>query len=60
MQQLRQAIIQGEKEAVDRLVTSVVTQGHTATYIIDHGLTAAMNQLGEDFGREGAFYPKCC
>ena len=56
--QLQQAIIQGEKEAVPGHVQAAVTAGHDAAYIIDNGLTAAMNRLGEDFGAGRCFLPQ--
>lgn len=55
---LQQAVIQGEKDAVGKLVETAVSQGRTAAYIIDHGLTAAMNRLGEDFGTGRCFLPQ--
>ena len=56
--QLQQAIIQGEKEAVPGYVQAAVAAGHDAAYIIDNGLTAAMNRLGEDFGTGRCFLPQ--
>jgi 5-methyltetrahydrofolate--homocysteine methyltransferase len=56
--QLQQAIIQGEKEAVPGHVKAAVAAGHDAAYIIDNGLTAAMNRLGEDFGTGRCFLPQ--
>ena len=56
--QLRQAIIQGEKEAVKGLVLAAVAEGRNAAYIIDRGLTAGMNALGEDFGAGRCFLPQ--
>ncbi len=56
--QLRQAIVQGEKEAVKGLVLAAVGAGRDAAYIIDNGLTAGMNQLGEDFGAGRCFLPQ--
>ena len=56
--QLQQAVIQGEKEAVEKLVLAAINQGRDAAYIIDNGLTAAMNLLGEDFGTGRCFLPQ--
>ena len=56
--QLRQAIVQGEKEAVPGLVLAAVADGRNAAYIIDNGLTAGMNALGEDFGAGRCFLPQ--
>ena len=58
VKQLQQAVIQGEKEAVEKLVAAAVAQGRDAAYIIDNGLTAAMNRLGEDFGTGRCFLPQ--
>ena len=55
---LQQAVVQGEKEAVEKLVMAVIAQGHDAAYVIDNGLTAAMNRLGEDFGTGRCFLPQ--
>ena len=56
--QLRQAVIQGEKEAVRGLVLAAVAEGRDAAFIIDNGLTEAMNRLGEDFGAGRCFLPQ--
>ena len=58
VQQLRQAVIQGEKDAVGKYVLAAIEQGRDAAYIIEHGLTAAMNILGEDFGTGRCFLPQ--
>lgn len=58
VKQLQQAVIQGEKEAVEKLVMTAIGQGRDAAYIIDNGLTAAMNRLGEDFGTGRCFLPQ--
>ncbi len=56
--QLRQAVLQGEKEAVKGFVMAAIAEGRDAAYIIDNGLTAAMNRLGEDFGTGRCFLPQ--
>lgn len=58
VEKLRQAVIQGEKEAVRGFVMAAVAEGRDAAYIIDNGLTAAMNRLGEDFGTGRCFLPQ--
>ena len=58
VEQLRQAVIQGEKEAVKGFVLAAIAEGHDAAYIIDNGLTEAMNRLGEDFGTGRCFLPQ--
>jgi len=58
VKQLRQAIVQGEKEAVRGLVMAAVEAGRDAAYIIDNGLTAGMNQLGDDFATGRCFLPQ--
>ena len=56
--ELRQAVLQGEKEAVKGFVMAAIAEGRDAAYIIDNGLTAAMNRLGEDFGTGRCFLPQ--
>ena len=58
VEQLRQAVIQGEKEAVKGFVMAAIAEGHDAAYIIDNGLTESMNRLGEDFGTGRCFLPQ--
>jgi 5-methyltetrahydrofolate--homocysteine methyltransferase len=58
VEQLKQAIVQGEKEAVKGFVMAAIADGHDAAYIIDNALTAAMNRLGEDFGAGRCFLPQ--
>ena len=58
IQLLKLAVIQGEREAVEKLVLAAIAQGRDAAYIIDNGLTAAMNRLGEDFGTGRCFLPQ--
>lgn len=58
VEQLQQAVIQGEKEAVKGFVLAAIAEGRDAAYIIDNGLTAAMNRLGEDFGTGRCFLPQ--
>ena len=58
LQELQRAIVQGEKDAVKKPVLAAIAAGHNAAHIIDHGLTAAMNRLGEDFGSGRCFLPQ--
>ena len=58
VEKLQQAVIQGEKEAVKGFVLAAIAEGRDAAYIIDNGLTAAMNRLGEDFGTGRCFLPQ--
>ena len=55
---LRQAVIEGEKEAVPALVEEALTQGRSSLEITDQGLTAAMTELGEAFGAGRCFLPQ--
>ncbi|MBP2667327.1 MAG: metH 2, partial [Firmicutes bacterium] len=58
VEKLQQAVIQGEKEAVKGFVMAAIAEGRDAAYIIDNGLTAAMNRLGDDFGTGRCFLPQ--
>lgn len=55
---LRQAVIEGEKEAVPALVEEALAQGRSSLEITDQGLTAAMTELGEAFGAGRCFLPQ--
>lgn len=55
---IKQAVIDGEKEGIAPLVAEALDAGHTSTEITDEALTAAMNQIGEDFGAGRCFLPQ--
>ncbi len=55
---VKQAVTSGQKEAVAPLVRQALTEGHSPLTITDHGLTAAMNEVGEAFGKGRCFLPQ--
>lgn len=55
---LKNAIINGEKEAVNDLVNQALNLGHNSTDITENGLTAAMNKIGEGFASGKIFLPQ--
>jgi len=58
IEQIRQSVISGEKEAVIPLVKQALADGLNSTTITEHGLTAAMNQIGIAFGAGHCFLPQ--
>ncbi len=55
---IRQAVIEGEKDEIPDLITAAIQEGHTAADITENALTAAMNEIGEDFGAGRVFLPQ--
>ncbi len=55
---VKQAVINGEKEAVAALVRQALAEGHDPLAVTDRGLTAAMNEVGEAFGQGRCFLPQ--
>ncbi len=55
---IRAAVRDGAKEMVADLVEKAVAQGHTTHEITEDALTAAMNDIGEDFGAGRVFLPE--
>ena len=58
VQQIRQAVISGEKEAVIPLVQQALTDGMDSAVITEEGLTAAMNEVGTAFSSGRCFLPQ--
>jgi len=58
VEQIRYAVISGEKEAVIPLVQQALTEGISSTTITEEGLTAAMNEVGMAFGSGRCFLPQ--
>lgn len=56
--QIRQAITSGEKEAVVPLVQQALDEGISSITISEQALTAAMNEIGTDFGSGRCFLPQ--
>ena len=55
---IRAAVRDGAKEMVTGLVEKAVAEGRTPHEITEDALTAAMNELGEDFGAGRVFLPE--
>jgi 5-methyltetrahydrofolate--homocysteine methyltransferase len=55
---IKQAVVNGEKEAVPDLVRQALAEGHSPLAITDQSLTAAMNEIGEGFGLGRCFLPQ--
>lgn len=55
---IRQAVIDGEKESIAALVKQALAENHSTIEITDKALTAAMNDVGEDFGAGRCFLPQ--
>jgi len=58
VEQIRYAVVAGEKEAVIPLVQQALNEGIHSTTITEEGLTAAMNEVGIAFGNGGCFLPQ--
>jgi 5-methyltetrahydrofolate--homocysteine methyltransferase len=58
IEQIRQAIVSGEKEAVIPLVEQALKEGHSSIDISEQALTTAMNKVGEAFGIGQCFLPQ--
>lgn len=55
---VKQAVTSGQKEAVAALVRQALAEGYSPLAITDQGLTAAMNEVGEAFGKGRCFLPQ--
>ena len=55
---IKQAVIDGEKDEIVELVARAVAEGHSANEITEKALTAAMTDIGEDFGAGRMFLPQ--
>ena len=58
VEQIRYAVISGEKEAVILLIEQAITEGIPSNTITEEGLTAAMNEVGTAFGSGRCFLPQ--
>jgi len=58
VEQIRYAVISGEKEAIIPLIQQALTEGIHSTTITEEGLTAAMNEVGTAFGSGRCFLPQ--
>lgn len=55
---IKAAVIDGDKDSVEDLVAEAAAQGREAGDITNNALTAAMNEIGEDFGAGRVFLPQ--
>ena len=55
---IKQAVIDGEKDEITALVDRALQEGKTSDEITADGLTAAMTDIGEDFGSGRMFLPQ--
>jgi 5-methyltetrahydrofolate--homocysteine methyltransferase len=55
---IKMAVIDGEKEVVGMLVEKALTEGRSSEEITEKALTAAMNEIGIDFGSGRLFLPQ--
>ncbi len=55
---IKQAVIDGEKDEIVGLVEQALKEGRTSDEITANGLTAAMTDIGEDFGSGRMFLPQ--
>lgn len=55
---LKAAVIDGDKDSVGDLVAEAIAQGREANDITSNALTAAMNEIGADFGAGRIFLPQ--
>lgn len=55
---IKQAVIEGEKDEISELVKNAINAGHNSNEITEKALTAAMNDIGVDFGAGKLFLPQ--
>ena len=55
---IKNAVIEGEKDEIAEFVQRAVAENHDANEITEKSLTAAMNEIGEDFGAGKIFLPQ--
>ena len=58
LEAIKQAVIDGEKDEIAGLVTRALEEGHEGNEITEKALTAAMNDIGVDFGAGKIFLPQ--
>jgi len=58
LSQIKQAVIEGDKDEISELVAKAIAENHDANEITEKSLTAAMNDIGEDFGAGKIFLPQ--
>lgn len=55
---IKAAVIDGEKEGIGALIENAVKEGRDSNEITEKSLTAAMNDIGVDFGAGRVFLPQ--
>ena len=55
---IKLAVIDGEKDSIAELVEKAIQEGHDTNEITEKSLTAAMTDIGEDFGAGRMFLPQ--
>ncbi|WP_196593508.1 homocysteine S-methyltransferase family protein [Pectinatus sottacetonis] len=55
---IKNAIINGEKENVANMVEQALKEGHSSNELTEKALSAAMNDVGKDFGAKKIFLPQ--
>ncbi len=58
IEDIKNAIISGEKESIATMVEQALNDGHKPNEITDKALSAAMNVVGKDFGAKKIFLPQ--
>ncbi len=58
IEDIKNAIISGEKESIAAMVEQALNDGHKPNEITDKALSAAMNVVGKDFGAKKIFLPQ--
>ena len=58
MDVIKNSVIEGEKDEISELIKKAVAENHDANEITEKSLTAAMNEIGEDFGAGKIFLPQ--
>ncbi len=55
---IKLAVIDGDKDSIPQLVEKAIQEGHDTNEITEKALTAAMTDIGEDFGAGRMFLPQ--
>lgn len=58
IEDIKNAIISGEKESIAEMVEKALNEGHAPNEITDKALSSAMNVVGKDFGAKKIFLPQ--
>ena len=58
LEEIKNLVIEGEKEEISEKIKKAIENGYKADEITEKSLTAAMNELGEEFGAGKIFLPQ--